>query len=147
MGELGNLATVLKFGMKLEESSAQFYQEISKDERVTDGKELLKEFAEECDDWKEELHNLYLDCCRSDMDMGALEPVSGVVTEDYTTEKEVSPNMNRANILNIGIEIEEKSNNFYRKIGETIDFLSEKEMKKIAERKEERKEELKTLLK
>lgn len=145
MGELGNLATALKFGMQLEESNSEYYQKIQKDERVSDIKDLLKKYAEECENQKERLHDLYIDSSRSDMDMGALEPVSGIVEEDYTTEREISQDMTRSDILEIGIEIEEKTSNFYRNMGKKVSFLSEKEMKKTAEEKEEKMKKLREL--
>lgn len=143
MEELGNLATVLKFGMKLEGSIADFYRQLAEDERFSANKKTLTGFAEESEELKEDLNKRYVDCCRSDMDMGALEPVSGIVAENYLTDLEVSPATSPEKILKKAIEAEGKSSRFYADIGKSVDYLSTEEMEKIANRKEDRKRSLK----
>lgn len=146
MGELGNLALVLKFGMQLEDSISDFYEDLASDPRLSEHKELLQEFKKESESISEDLRERYLDCSRSDMDMGALEPVSGIVEENYEVEEmDVSSDQSPAELINKAVEVEEKSAQFYRDIGEKIDFLSLEEMKRLAEQKEERAAKLRDL--
>lgn len=145
MERLGNLAAVLKFGMRFEESIVDFYSNLAEDDRFSDVEEDLNNFAQGSEEHRDTLQDLYYDCSRSDMDMGALEPVSGIEAEDYDIDTDIS-GLDRSEILGKAVEIEEKSSNFYRDIGEKINYLSSGQMNKIADQKEDRKETLKGFL-
>lgn len=146
MAELGNLAIVLRFGMNLEEAVADYYEKLATDERFSAHKEALDEFASESRELKADLEKKYRDCNRSDMDMGALEPVSGIDTENYEQDLDFAEDKDIPALVSAAVEAEEKLSKFYRDIGRKVDYLAEREMERIAERKEVRKTEIQKML-
>lgn len=145
MERLGTLAAVLKFGMRFEDPIIDFYSNLANNDSFSDIEEDLNKFAQSSKDHRDTLQDIYHDCSRSDMDMGALEPVSGIEAENYEVDTDIS-GLDRSEILKKAVEIEEKSSNFYRDIGEKADYLSSGRMNRIADQKDGRKETLKGFL-
>ncbi len=146
--EIGTLADALKFGMELEDSIKEFYEKVSdRDDLSEDVKETFAEFAEGSDEYRDYLEDTHRDCARSDMDMGALEPMSGMDIEDYLVEAEMDPSADLQEIVDLASEIEEKVSKFYRDIGEETDYISARETKKIADKRDSRASKLQELVK
>ena len=145
--EIGTLADALKFGMELEESIREFYEELSEREDLADEvKAVFSEFAEESSEYWDYLDDKHRDACRSDMDMGALEPMSGMDIEDYELDVGLDPESESQDAVKAAIEAEKKASKFYVDIGEETDYISARETKKIADKRDSRISKLESLL-
>lgn len=147
MEDIGHLADALKFGKKTEESIKDLYEKLSKSEKLEEGaKETFSKYAGEAEEFEKFWTDKHRDCCRSDMDMGALEPVSGIEPEDYKIDTEIDPNATSQNLVEKAIEAEKKISKYYTDIGEKTSYISNREMEKKAKKRKERISELKSLL-
>lgn len=144
--EIGTLTDALKFGMELEDSIEEFYKTLSKKKGIPDSaKERFADFAEKSNDFRDYLEDKHRDCCCTDMDMGALEPLSEMNTNNYTNNLEIDQSQDLPDIVETAIEAEKKIGKFYIDIGEKSDYISVRETKKIAEKHNSRVSELKDL--
>lgn len=147
MKEIGTLADALKYGINLEESIIDFYKQLSEKEKLPNKlREIFTSFANESKDHEKYLDEKHKDCCRSDMDMGALEPVSGMEPDSYTAEMEIKPDAGGEDIVKTAIKVERKARKFYVDLGETTSYISSRETEKISQERDERVSRLESYL-
>ncbi|KXB05409.1 hypothetical protein AKJ50_01035 [candidate division MSBL1 archaeon SCGC-AAA382A13] len=146
MEDIGHLADALKFGKILEEKAKDFYQNLSESEKIGGkAKDLLSKYVDEAEELKTFWEDKHRDCCRSDMDMGALEPISGIEPEDYEINTEIEAESSEA-LIKKAINAEKKVSDYYTAIGEKTNYVSVREMEKKAQKRKDRVSELESLL-
>lgn len=145
--EIGTLADGLKFGISIEESIEAYYRKAAEDNDFTEKeRSAFSDFADAATEIKDFLEEKHTDSARSDMDMGALEPVSGIEVDDYAIDSEYEDSATTSDKIEKAIAMEDQTSELYTVLGNKVSFLSSKQMSKLTEQKEERISQLKSLL-
>ena len=147
--ELTTVGALLKFGMEMERRALEVYQEASENSGYGDGKEAFAHFADENTKCKALLENVYRDNTFSDMDVGVLEPISGLNVAEYSTEVELVPATNYADFLKLALDLESEAERFYRASFDQMQSQRRsmgRRLEKLAKGKAERRHKLESLL-
>ncbi len=136
-------SAIISFAEKLELSSSKFYEELA--EKAVENKETFLAFAKECKKNKVLLTRTYqetitdaLEACFIQIDLG-----------NYLTETTLREGMNYVDALKTAIKLEEKASRFYSDVAERSKSLLAtipNAFRRVAERRKNRKENLKSLL-
>jgi rubrerythrin len=137
-------STTISFAEKLEDDSSKFYKQLA--EKHMENKELFLSFAEECRKNKVLVTRTYQETITD-----ALEAcfIKGVNLNDYMAETILAEDANYSTALKMAIELEEKAGKFYLDIAERSESLLAtipRAFRKVAERRNNRKLKLKSLL-
>jgi rubrerythrin len=138
-------SAIISFAEKLEEDSSKFYRQLA--EKYIENKELFLSFAEESRKNKVLMIRTYQETITD-----ALEAcfIKGINLNDYIAETTLTENADYSTALKMAIELEEKASKFYLDTAarsESLLATIPKAFRKVAERRNNRKLKLKSLLK
>jgi len=137
-------SAIISFAEKLEEDSSKFYEELA--EKYAKGKETFLSFAKESKKNKVLVIRTYQETITD-----ALEAcfIKGLNLSDYLAETRLKEDMCYSDALKVAIELEEKASKFYSEVAERSKSLLATipgAFRKVAERRNNRKLKLKSLL-
>lgn len=137
-------SAIISFAEKLEDDSSKFYKQLA--EKYMENKELFLSFAEEGRKNKVLVTRTYQETITD-----ALEAcfIKGINLNDYISETTLAEDANYSTALKMAIELEEKAGKFYLNIAERFESLLatiSRAFRKVAERRNNRKLKLKSLL-
>ncbi len=143
--ELNTAAAVIRFATEVEEKSARFYDNCAK--KYTEGEETFLSFVGENKKNVSLVKRAYygvisdaLEACFSFKDLRV---------DEYLFEAELGERTSLSEILKMSMEIEDKIQRFYQRAGELSESLLAdvpRALKKVAEKRNERKRKLESLL-
>ena len=137
-------SAIISFAEKLEDDSSKFYKQLA--EKYMENKELFLSFAEESRKNKVLVIRTYQETITD-----ALEAcfIKGINLNDYIVETTLAEDAKYSTALKMVIELEEKAGKFYLDIADRSESLLAtipRAFRKVAERRNNRKLELKLLL-
>jgi len=137
-------STIISFAEKLEEDSAKFYDELAK--RYVEGKEIFLSFSEESKKNKTLITRTYQETISDALEACFIE---GLNLSEYLTEIRLEEDTSYSDALKMAMELEEKARKFYSDAAEKSESLLAtipSAFRKVAERRNNRKSKLKSLL-
>jgi len=143
--ELNTAAAVIKFAQEVEEKSAQFYDACAR--RYTEGEEEFLSFVGENKKNVSFVKRAYYGVISDALE--ACFSFKGLRVDDYLFEAELGERATLSEILKMSMEMEDKIQRFYQRAGELSESLLAdvpRALKKVAEKRNERKQKLKSLL-
>jgi rubrerythrin len=137
-------STIISFAEKLEDDSSKFYKQLA--EKHVENKELFLSFAEESMKNKVLVTRTYQETITD-----ALEAcfIKGINLNDYISKTTLAEDANYSTALKMAVELEEKAGKFYLDTAERSESLLAtipRAFRKVAERRNNRKLKLKSLL-
>ena len=137
-------SAIISFAEKLEDDSSKFYKQLA--EKYMENKELFLSFAEEGRKNKLLVTRTYQETITD-----ALEAcfIKGINLNDYIVDTTLAEDANYSTALKMAIELEEKAGKFYLDTAERSESLLAtipRAFRKVAERRNNRKLKLKSLL-
>jgi len=138
-------SAIISFAEKLEDDSSRLYEELAN--KYVEGKETFLSFVNESRKNKVQLIRTYQETITD-----ALEAcfIKGLNLIDYLAETTLTEGMSYSDALKMAIELEEKASKFYSDVAERSRSLLatiSRVFRKVAERRNNRKLKLKSLLK
>ena len=118
--ELRTFSAVLKFTLQLEDHAAQFYQEAASSDKYPKAKQTFLTFSENSKKRKQTLEKT----ARESVDHSLLEPISGLLEEDYAESPMLSESMSYADVLVAAKQLEQIMQKFYGDAGEKVGFIA-----------------------
>ena len=118
--ELRTFSAVLKFTLQLEDHTAQFYQDAASSEKYSQVKQIFLTFSENSKKRKRILEK----AARESVDHSLLEPISGLLEEDYAESPMLSESMSYADVLVAAKQLEQVMQKFYGDAGEKVGFIA-----------------------
>ena len=143
--ELNTAAAVIKFAQEVEEKSAQFYDECAR--KYKEGEEEFRSFVGENKKNVSFVKRAYYGVISDALE--ACFSFKGLRVDDYLFEAELGERATLSEILKMSMEMEDKIQRFYQRAGELSESLLAdvpRALKKVAEKRNERKQKLKSLL-
>lgn len=141
--ELNNLGEVLRFAIKLEGSSEEFYEKKLKSETRSKLRNFFSDLSKENKKRKLRIENLYKENVYSDQDTGIFEPIAELNSDDYLNFKRNEISISDIDYLTLAAEIEKNAYKFCHDISnimnsrrKDISIIFEKMAKQNLERKE-----------
>ena len=116
--ELTTFSMVLRFTLKLEDQTTQFYHTFA--EKSSQTKELFSKFAQNSERRKKDLERT----ARESVDHSLLEPVSGISEETYKLDVDIPHNATMSDVLSAAQKLEKRMQEFYDDAGDKIKFIS-----------------------
>jgi len=137
-------SAIISFAEKLEEDSSKFYEELA--EKYAESKETFLAFAKESKKNRVLVIRTYQETITD-----ALEAcfIKGLDLSEYLAETKLKEGMNHSDALRMAVELEEKASKFYLNVAERSKSLLAtipRAFRKVAERRNNRKLKLKSLL-
>jgi len=137
-------SAIISFAEKLEEDSSKFYEELA--EKYVEDKETFLSFSKESRENRVLVIRTYQETITD-----ALEAcfIKGLNLNDYLAETKLKEGMSYSDVLKMAIELEEKTSKFYLDVAERTKSLLAtipRAFRKVAERRNNRKLKLKSLL-
>ena len=117
--ELRTFSAVLKFTLQLEDHTAQFYQDAASSDKYSQAKQIFLTFSENSKKRKQILENT----ARESVDHSLLEPISGLLEEQYAASPVLSESMSYADVLVAARQLEVIMQKLYADAGERISFI------------------------
>ena len=145
--DLTTVSSVLNFYERLEDQTAKFYEELAKNDRYSEGVEMFLDLAKDSRRQKDRVLRAYRECVTDILEVGF--SLSGLREADYQFEKETGRDASFQDILRYAINMEETSRRFCQDVSRRSKALLadiSREFERAAERKEERKSKLESLL-
>jgi hypothetical protein len=118
--ELKTFSAVLKFTLQLEDHTAQFYQEAASSDKYPQAKQTFLTFSENSKKRKQTLEKT----ARESVDHSLLEPISGLLEEDYAESPMLPESMSYADVLVAAKQLEQIMQKFYGDAGEKVGFIA-----------------------
>ena len=118
--ELTTFSAVIKFTLKLEDQTMEFYQQAASDEKYVQAKQVFLTFAESSRKRKQTLEKT----ARESVDHSLLEPISGLFEEHYAGSPVLSESMSYADVLVAAKQLEEIAQKFYSDAAGKISFIA-----------------------
>jgi len=143
MSEQTTCSAIISFAEKLEGNSSKFYEELT--EKYKEGKEMLLAFIKESRKNKVLVTRTYQETISDALEACFIQ----INLSDYPAETTLKEGTSYLDALKIAIELEEKANKFYSDAAEQSKSLLAtipRAFKKVAERRNNRKLKLKTML-
>ena len=143
MSEQTTCSAIVSFVEKLEGKSSKFYEELA--EKYTEGKETFLAFAKESRKNKVLVTRTYQETITDALEACFIQ----INLNDYLTEPTSKEGMKYLDVLKIAMELEEKAGKFYLDAAERSESLLAtipRAFRKVAERRNNRKLKLKSLL-
>ena len=143
MSEQTTCSAIISFAEKLEGNSSKFYEELT--EKYKEGKEMLLAFIKESRKNKVLVTRTYQETISDALEACFIQ----INLSDYPAETTLKEGTSYLDALKIAIELEEKANKFYSDAAEQSKSLLAtipSAFKKVAERRNNRKLKLKTML-
>lgn len=139
-------SAIISFAEKLEDESSKFYNKLA--ERYTEGKETFLSFVKESTKNKVLVIRTYQETISDALE--ACFSFKGLNLSDYLTETKLTEGVSYSDALKMAIQLEEKASKFYSDAAERSKSLLAtipRAFRKVAERRNNRKLKLKSLLK
>jgi rubrerythrin len=143
--ELNTAAAVIKFAQEVEEKSAKFYDECAK--IYKEGEEEFLSFVGENKKNVSLVKRAYYGVISDALE--ACFSFKGLKVDEYLFDTEFDESAHLSEILKMSMEMEDKIQRFYQRAGELSESLLAdvpRALKKVAEKRNERKQKLKSLL-
>ena len=145
MEEPTTASAIISFVEKLEGNSLKFYEDLA--ERYVESRETFLAFAKESKKNKVLVTRTYQETITDAIE--ACFSFRGLNLSDYLAETTLTEDMSYSNALKMAIELEEKASKFYLDVAEQSKSLLAtipRAFRKVAERRNNRKLKLKSLL-
>ena len=142
---LQTASQVINYAVELEDKSTKFYEDLA--EKFEEQRETSLSLAKENKKNKLLIQRTYNEVVSDALETGF--SFGGLYTDDYLIEINLTQNENYSDALSKSLEIEEKIQKFYVNTAEkSKSFLADvpRIFEKIAKKRDERKEKLKSLL-
>ena len=139
-------SAIISFAEKLEDESSKFYDKLA--ERYMEGKETFLSFVKESTKNKVLVIRTYQETISDALE--ACFSFKGLNLSDYLTETKLTEGVSYSDALKMAIQLEEKASKFYSDAAERSKSLLAtipRAFRKVAERRNNRKLKLKSLLK
>jgi hypothetical protein len=117
--ELRTFSAVLKFTLQLEDHTAQFYQEAASSDKYPQAKQIFLTFSED----SKKRTRILEKTARESVDHSLLEPISGLLEEQYAGSPVLSESTSRGDVLVVAKQLEEIMQKLYADAGERISFI------------------------
>jgi len=143
--ELNTAAAVITFAQEVEEKSAKFYDECAK--KYREGEEEFLSFVGENKKNVSLVKRAYYGVISDALE--ACFSFKGLRVDEYLFEAELGERATLPEILEMSMEMEDKIQRFYQRAGELSESLLAdvpRALKKVAEKRNERKRKLESLL-
>ena len=143
MGEQTTCSAIISFATELEENSSKFYEELTK--KHPDEKEIFLAFAKENRKNKVLVTRTYQETITDALEACFIQ----INLSDYRTEVTLKEGVSYLDALKTAIELEQNANRFYLDVTERSKSLLAtipRAFKRVAERRNNRKLKLKTML-
>jgi hypothetical protein len=143
--ELNTAAAVIRFAQEIEEKSAKFYDECA--QKYREGEEEFLSFARENKKNVILVKRAYYGVISDALE--ACFSFKGLTVDEYLFDAECDERAGLPEIVEISLEMEDKIQKFYQRAGELSESLLAdvpRALKKVAERRNERKHRLEALL-
>jgi len=143
--ELNTAAAVIRFAEEVEEKSAKFYSDCAK--KYTEGEEEFLSFVTENKKNVSLVKRTYYGVISDALE--ACFSFEGLTVDEYLFDTEFDEKTGLTEILKMSLEIEGKIQKFYQRAGELSESLLAdvpRALKKVAEKRSERKHKLELLL-
>ena len=143
--ELNTAAAVIRFAQEVEEKSAKFYDDCAK--KYKEGEEEFLSFVGENKKNASLVKRAYYGVISDALE--ACFSFKGLRVDEYLFDTELDESARLSEILKMGLEIEDKIQRFYQRAGELSESLLAdvpRALKKVAEKRNERKRKLESLL-
>ena len=143
--ELNTAAAVITFAQEVEEKSAKFYDECAK--KYREGEEEFLSFVGENKKNVSLVKRAYYGVISDALE--ACFSFKGLRVDEYLFEAELGERATLSEILEMSMEMEDKIQRFYQRAGELSESLLAdvpRALKKVAEKRNERKQKLEALL-
>ncbi len=143
--ELNTAAAVIKFAQEVEEKSAKFYDDCAK--KYKEGEEEFLSFVGENKKNVSLVKRAYYGVISDALE--ACFSFKGLEVDEYLFDAELEEGARLSEILKMSMEIEDRIQRFYQRAGELSESLLAdvpRALKKVAERRNERKQKLESLL-
>ena len=137
-------SAIISFAEKLEDDSSKFYKQLA--EKYMENKELFLSFAEESRKNKVLVIRTYQETITDALEACFIKSVN---LDEYIVETTLMKDANYSVALKMAIKLEEKASKFYLNIAERSESLLAtipRAFRKVAERRNNRKLKLKSLL-
>jgi rubrerythrin len=143
--ELNTAAAVIRFAEEVEEKSAKFYDDCAKKYREAEEPFLsfVRENKKNVAFVKQAYYGVISDA------LEACFSFKGLTVDEYLFETDFDEKADLSDILRMSLEMEDKIEKFYRKAGELSESLLAdvpRALKKVAQKRNERKHTLESLL-
>ena len=143
--ELNTAAAVITFAQEVEEKSAKFYDECAR--KYKEGEEEFLSFVGENKKNVSLVKRAYYGVISDALE--ACFSFKGLRVDEYLFEAELGERATLSEILEMSMEMEDKIQRFYQRAGELSESLLAdvpRALKKVAEKRNERKQKLEALL-
>jgi hypothetical protein len=143
--ELNTAAAVIRFAQEVEEKSAKFYDECAR--KYKEGEEEFLSFVGENKKNVSLVKRAYYGVISDALE--ACFSFKGLRVDEYLFEAELGERATLSEILEMSMEMEDKIQRFYQRAGELSESLLAdvpRALKKVAEKRNERKQKLEALL-
>ena len=143
--ELNTAAAVIRFAGELEEKSAKFYDDCAK--KYREAEEMFLSFVRENKKNVAFVKQAYYGVISDALE--ACFSFKGLTVDEYLFETDFDEKADLSDILRMSLEMEDKIEKFYRKAGELSESLLAdvpRALKKVAQKRNERKHTLESLL-
>jgi hypothetical protein len=143
--ELNTAAAVIRFAQEVEEKSAKFYDECAR--KYKEGEEEFLSFVGENKKNVSLVKRAYYGVISDALE--ACFSFKGLRVDEYLFEAELGERATLSEILKMSMEMEDKIQRFYQRAGELSESLLAdvpRALKKVAEKRNERKQKLEALL-
>ena len=143
--EFNTAAAVITFAQEVEEKSAKFYDECAR--KYKEGEEEFLSFVGENKKNVSLVTRAYYGVISDALE--ACFSFKGLKVDEYLFEAELGERATRPELLTMSMEMEDKIQRFYQRAGELSESLLAdvpRALKKVAEKRNERKQRLESLL-
>ena len=143
--ELNTAAAVIRFATEVEEKSAEFYEDCAK--KYKESSEIFLSFVRENKKNVTFVKRTYYGVITDALE--ACFSFKGLRVDEYLFEAELGERTSLSEILKMSMEMENKIQEFYQRAGELSESLLAdvpRALKKVAEKRNERKQKLESLL-
>ena len=108
---------IMTYAIEKEKEAAEFYEDISKQEKLSGSKEVFESFAKE-----ERKHQAILEhFSKENVEHYKIRKIPDLKRSDYLVDLEYEPGMPYSDILRLAMKREEKAFKFYNDFGEQAD--------------------------
>jgi len=145
--DLTTVSSVLNFYERLEDQTAKFYEELAKNDRYSEGVEMFLDLAKDSRRQKDRVLRAYRECVTDILEVGF--SLTGLREVDYQLKRELNRDASLGDVLRAAIDLEENGRRFCQDVSRRSKALLadiSREFERAAERKEERKSKLESLL-
>lgn len=115
---------IMTYAIEKEKEAAEFYEDISKQEKLSGSKEVFESFAKE-----ERKHQAILEhFSKENVEHYKIRKIPDLKRSDYLVDLEYEPGMPYSDILRLAMKREEKAFKFYNDFGEQADHEDHKKL-------------------